>query len=82
MVWPSSKAEETAQRGAKMGAKLGSKAGPLGAGVGAGFGGATGYLAGSFVPECPGKKLLPDGGRDAEGGVGERRATAIPVEEE
>lgn len=82
MVWPSSKREEAAQTGAAIGAKLGSKAGPLGAGIGAGFGGATGYVAGSFLPVCPAKKVLPDGGQRVEDGAGDQRATAIPVAEE
>jgi hypothetical protein len=80
MVWPTSKAEESAQKGAKIGAKLGSKAGPLGAGIGAGFGSASGYIAGSFVPECPAKKVLPDGGRTVEDR--KHRGVEIPVEEE
>ena len=82
MVWPSSKNEGAAQTGAAIGAKLGSKAGPLGDGIGAGFGGATGYVAGSFLPECPARKVLPDGSQRVEDGAGDRRATVIPVEEE
>lgn len=80
MVWPTSKAEDGAQKGAKIGAKLGSKAGPLGAGVGAGFGGATGYIAGSFVPECPVKTVRPDGGQRVDG-RDKDSTVEIPVDE-
>lgn len=82
MLWSRSNAEKAAQTGASMGVKVGSKAGPLGAGVGAGLGAASGYIAGSLVPECPAKKVLPDGGRQVDDdGADGSQGTEIPVEE-